>query len=69
MQTNQVSINTGADATAAIDAAYGDNSAMTFPSAESFADTFICMSILVAVTILLSIMVKKRYNGKMDLAH
>ena len=65
MQTNQVSINTAATA-ATIGTAYGDNNAMTFPSAESFVDIFICMSVLVAVTIFLSIMVKKHFNDKID---
>jgi MFS family permease len=65
MQTNQISINTATTA-ATIGTAYGDNSTMTFPSAESFVDIFICMSILAAVTIFLSIMVKKHRNDKMD---
>lgn len=63
MQTNQVSINTAATA-ATIGTAYGYNNSMTFPSAESFVDIFICMSVLVAVTIFLSIMVKKHRNDK-----
>jgi MFS family permease len=67
MQTNQVSINTAADATATIGSAYGDNGTMTFPSSESFVNIFICMSILVAVTIFLSIMVKKQHNNRIDL--
>ena len=65
MQTNQVSINTAATA-ATIGNVYGDNNAMTFPSAESFVDIFICMSVLAAVTIFLSIMVKKHCNDKID---
>jgi MFS family permease len=55
MQTNQVSI----DAAATIGTAYGDNYAVTFPSAESFANIFICMFILVSVTIFLSLWLKR----------
>jgi MFS family permease len=66
MQTNQIFINTAATAAAAaaIGTAYGDNNVMASPSAESFVNIFICMSILVSVTIFLSIMIRKSVTPK-----
>ena len=63
MQTNQISVN-NADATANIGTAYGENSVMAIPSAESFVIIFLCMSVLVAVTIFLSIMARKSVTPK-----
>jgi hypothetical protein len=66
MQTNQISISTAAaTAAAAIGTAYGDSNAMAFPSAGSFVNIFLSMSILVAVTIFLSIMVRRSVTPKL----
>ncbi len=65
MQTNQVSINAASTAsTAAIGTAYGGSRAVTFPSPESFVNIFICMSILVAITIFLSLWLKDSMTAK-----
>ncbi len=55
MQTNQTIIHTASNV-----------KAVSFPSAESFVNIFLCMFILASVTIFLSILIKKESINIME---